>query len=208
MTVTEWKIRNEESMSGHKYIEFVVNQETKKTCKKVFDFTNTDWEALMQGANEWKPQENEELETKVERFSVFMEAQCKRIIKKRVLKQTYESNGWWNDRLRERRCNLRRTRRAWQQTRGGEQEQETRNSFLRVRKEFKNELREAKVAWIDLECARMNEQDPWHKLWRVIGGERGCKGIGTILKEDGSFTLNETESNRHLVSMYFPENEV
>lgn len=204
VTVENWEVEEEESLSGHCYIKYTVKMLEKVggANRKVYDFANTDWERFKNKLREMTDSKLSDADNNERRAEVLQEIcrkACQRHIRRREIDE--HENDWFDDELGRKRTKTRRLRRAWQRNKTDA----TRTEYIECRNEYNKLIKKNKEDSVQRKIDEITEQKPWHKLWKFITKGRNITPKKNYRKEDGTYTQTDDETNRYLLEKYFPE---
>lgn len=113
--VRNWTVDDEETLSDHRYITYTVDLEINENKMKVYDFANTDWNAVKLEIDKYEVLEihnSAQLDNEAERYNEHCRALCNKLIARKVIDT--EQNIWWDDEIEQQRRRVNRERREWQ----------------------------------------------------------------------------------------------
>lgn len=195
--VTQWRVADEPSLSDHNYISFKVGH-LKPGITTYRNPRRTDWQTyescletnLVEGFKKaHRIDVMEQSLTDAIRKS-YEEACPPRQIKTRT------NASWWNRELEAMRVKVRKLYNA--SKRSG-----SREAYLRELTLYTSKIKQAKRnSWREF-CEGVNETPDCAKLQRVLA-KNPIGTVGSITKEDGSYTTSPEETLQVLLSTHFP----
>lgn len=199
--IREWRVTGDVLLSDHRMIRFGIKARgTAGTPKR--NPRATDWEIFtknLQAKFRDSPSQitRENIDKKVEELSKGVIEAYEKACPLRKPPETKIK--WWSKELHHLRRTARRTFR--QAAASGEGSQWDR--FRDARREFKKEVRRSKRASWREYCGEISSLPEAARLAKVLSATKSTE-IGSIRKEDGTWTETEEETIKHLLKIHFP----
>lgn len=113
---------------------------------------------------------------------------------------------WWNNDLSRRRSEVRKARKRFQEERDSVSRAQLRYAFKELRRQYKDEILEARKISFRNFCSQQSAADPWSLVYKILAKKKKSNvNLQTIQREDGSWTESEKETMEALLDKYFPE---
>ena len=207
--VEGWTVDPRMSFSDHKMITFRINK-GMEIVNSFNDKKSTNWKAYRESLKESLPPIRGEISS-VSELEIFVSAVTKAMVESQL--KSSRKNGmrcakeksWYNEKLEKLRIKLvsldRRTRRAKKKDRNYLASLEDERRLLKKTYEKERAIARKK-AWVKY-TETIEETNDAARLQKVL---EKCKtnDIGTIIKDDGSFTKDKEESLEFLIKKHFP----
>jgi ribonuclease HI len=215
-----WNILDEQSYSDHKIISFEFDsncQFVKCPMDSRIVFKNTEWikfDHFILSRNRQLTSLSTKITSKncVDNFiAVFektildaIEASSQRVVVSRNYHK-YGSFSWWSPELTGLKKAVNRLRKNISKS-NPDQVTTLKYNYNKLVKLYKDKISKAKIASWQTFCESGNN-DKWGKLYSFISkGKKSYSSPSTIMKEDGSFTLNDLETAEYLIKKFCPRN--
>lgn len=204
--ILDWRVSNEESLSDHEHIIFMLADENPQQLRTYRSPRKTEWstyrEVLERKICEIElnePASTAELDKRVEQITeAIIEAYQESC--PLVTKPSRYATGWWNDRLEKLQKKARRLANRARRT----QNESVHKIYTAVRNRYKKEIRKAKINSWKAFCEEISDLPAASRLQKALSKDRRIVE-GALMKSNGEFTVTNEEALLELLKAHFPE---
>ena len=198
--ITDWKVITEASCSDHRYIEFCITADSQKP-QKYRNPKLTDWnkyiELVKANIGRVNPEINStrQLDKRVEKLNSIIKGCYFESNKEKTL-TTNRSNCWWNENLSAMRKKVRKRFKTAKRSNDWEQ-------YHVLISDYKRAINKAKSESWKKTCNEMEHISHTAKIHKLLSKSHTNK-LGTLLKEDGTYSKTDVEILEELAKSHFP----
>lgn len=207
--VSNWSVLSDHSFSDHRYLQFHIEREPSK--KETFkNYRKTDWDYYRRRLGERLgnrpnvPTDELELEELVGKFTVACRTALEESCKSTSFSVTKKGSKpyWWNAELEDLKSSVRRLFNMASKN-DNQRDWDIYKVSLSL---YKNEIRKAKQMTWRIFCETIEGINQAARLRCVLSKEKSpC--AGSLMKEDGTWTLSSEESLEILMDTHFPKDD-
>ena len=201
--ITNWRVRNDESLSFHKIITFTLNQSPSIYNKTRYNFDKTNWTLFNTKLSDNFLHKNISINTVLSASGTELDKLCENIslaIKETIISHVPSTKNykkrlllsWWNKDISNLRKSVNNARRKKQKN----ATRQNIDSYRSLRNKYKNIIRKSKHEDFSNSCK--NAESPW---------ELHHSSTPSLLKDDGTYTLSDTETCNFLLEKWFPDDD-
>ena len=202
--ITNWNVNKEYQFSDHRRIEYTLEFSTKNVVY-TRNFRTTNWEHfrdILKGKSKWVPPLRWTKYTLDQEATKFLEIIKETLDKACPVRQIDFGNkrkSWWNNNLAALKAKTKRLFRKFKL----QNSQTNYDNFHEARKSYYKEISKAKKeSWIDF-CSSILDVKSFSKVSKSLtSGDK--VSMGQLRKDDGSVTLDETDTLNTLMDCHFP----
>lgn len=212
-----WNIPDIESLSDHRYIEWMITGENHDQDRRPptgFCTKKADWAIfegkLRDGMDEIRElirdaNSSEQTETAATRVSEAIENACTESMPRR--KEFKGTVPWWTPELTNQRQQVRKLRKISQKATAtnAEDSAEKKRTYTAAFNDYKTALLRTRLdKWKEF-CTENSRHNPWGAAYRVLRKKRITPNMTTVRRENGTTTDGWKETTELLLAKFFPK---
>jgi hypothetical protein len=153
-----------------------------------------------------------DIEELIEEFHDIMRVACSKSFRtQRASKKTMSNKSvpWWTEELTIMRKRVNALRRRYQRTRNREELREQRKTqYLERKARYAATIKKEKITSWEKYCNMTSLSNPWNEVYKLAAGKReNNTKITTLRKADESLTTDLSETIKHMLEYFTPEDK-
>lgn len=203
------------TFSDHNYISFSIGRVTTCGLPRRYSF---DQYRLRRLASRLRPRLNDmipkidaagspaALDEAVEQITAAIKAACDKSL--RIKSNGQPRKPWWDQELTVQRKKTRALRKRYQKTSDPNERLSWRSQYKKAAAVYRRTLLDKKRASWFKYCDQESKANPWSLPYKLAAGKHSKPPIlGSVIKRDGTATLNESETIDEIVKATFPQDD-
>ncbi|XP_056643900.1 uncharacterized protein LOC130449876 [Diorhabda sublineata] len=213
ITLTDWIVHNEETLSDHAYITYNIRQnmryDRQKTNKTKYDFNNTDNEKIKRITDNLDWTLLYDVESTAQKYQNNYVKIMENGLKKEKREKRKKTQIWWTQELTRLRQKTNKKRKQYQQEQNTIERAIKLNIYREQRRIYKKEIKRNKINSLRQFLTDNDPDNPWETAYRILrAGTTTDYSLKTIEKQDGTWTTTREETIMTLHEMYFPPDDI